>query len=190
MKYVSLDLETTGLDPKTASILEFGAVIDDTEKPFHERRTMQTLVMPDPDAFGCQIAGDLVALIMNAELLRELQDAKKRQTGYCKVDELVRQFKSFLAENGLADSRITFAGKNFAGFDLQFLKRLPNWRDIKHLLRYLDPGSMYATSRDDSPPDTAECLRRAGLEPSVKHRALNDAEDICRLIRAKWGIPL
>ena len=31
MKYVSIDLETTGLDPETCDIIEIGAVIDDLE---------------------------------------------------------------------------------------------------------------------------------------------------------------
>ena len=32
MKYCSIDLETTGLNPKTSDIIEFGAVLDDLEK--------------------------------------------------------------------------------------------------------------------------------------------------------------
>ena len=32
-------------------------------------------------------------------------------------------------------------------------------------------------------PDTAKCLARAGIPKAVKHRALDDAQDVCRLIR-------
>ena len=31
MKYVSIDIETTGLDPETCQILQVGAVIEDTQ---------------------------------------------------------------------------------------------------------------------------------------------------------------
>jgi DNA polymerase III epsilon subunit-like protein len=32
-------------------------------------------------------------------------------------------------------------------------------------------------------PSTETCLKRAGLDPTVKHRALEDARVVCRLIR-------
>ncbi len=37
MRYVSIDIETLGLDPTCCDIVEFGAVIDDLESDSKER---------------------------------------------------------------------------------------------------------------------------------------------------------
>ena len=41
MKYISIDIETTGLDPENCQILSIGAVIEDTlnQLPFEELPT-------------------------------------------------------------------------------------------------------------------------------------------------------
>jgi hypothetical protein len=57
MKYVSIGIETTGLDPAKHSIIEFAAVIDDLSKatPIQDLASFRALVLP----------GDLDELIVS-----------------------------------------------------------------------------------------------------------------------------
>lgn len=183
MKYVSIDIETTGLDPDSCQVLEIGAVCDDTDKLLTEAPQWSTLVMPR----NMFVAGELIGIVMNAELLKELMHAQKVGLGYETTLSAIPALTTFIQQH--CTGKITIAGKNFANFDLQFLSRMPGWAGIKHSHRFLDPGSMFVNSRDNVMPDTAECLRRIGAAPLVKHRALDDAYDVCRLIRAKLGTP-
>lgn len=181
MKYVSVDIETTGLNPYDCHILEIGAIIEDTEKQ-RSRNLCPT--------FHCFVnrklyEGSLFALDMNAKVLHEILEAKTRVIPYSGLlweTQIVTQFKDFLNRNG-AEKPI-FAGKNFAGFDLQFLKMLPGWETIKYRHRTLDPTLAFIDwAIDEVPPDTTTCLQRAGLPETVNHRALDDAWDIIELIR-------
>jgi len=43
-KYVSLDIETTGLNPENCQVLEIGAVIDDGTTPIEDCPTFQCYV--------------------------------------------------------------------------------------------------------------------------------------------------
>ena len=80
---------------------------------------------------------------------------------------------------------MTVAGKNYSSFDDKFLSRLSGWEDWVRLhRRVLDPGSLYFDPTiDDQLPNLAECKRRANLSENVSHTALEDAWDVCQLIR-------
>ena len=120
MKYVSVDIETTGLDPCDCHILEIGAIIEDTKKQC-TRDTCPTFhCYVDRDRYE----GSLFALDMNAGLLHEILELKKDPPSpmLLREKEIVTEFHSFLFKYGIKTP--IFAGKNFAGFDLQFLKRL------------------------------------------------------------------
>ena len=181
MKYVSVDIETTGLNPYQNHILEIGAIIEDTEKRWER---------VDCPSFHCFIdreiyEGSLFALDMNAKILHEILELKSDPSSplLLKEDEIVVEFNGFLEQNEI--KRAIFAGKNFAGFDLRFLRMLLDWETtIKHHHRMLDPTFAFIDwATDTVPPDTAECKRRAGLPETVSHRALDDAWDIIELIR-------
>ena len=49
MKYVSIDIETTGLNPKTDNVLEVAAIIDDTERPEVPIGELPTLHLLTPE---------------------------------------------------------------------------------------------------------------------------------------------
>ena len=66
MPYVSIDIETTGLDPETCQILEIGAVWDNWTKPIDELPVYHRLV------YHKEYRGSAYALAMNANLLRHL----------------------------------------------------------------------------------------------------------------------
>jgi DNA polymerase III epsilon subunit-like protein len=73
MKYISIDLETTGLDPQNCQILQIGAVIEDTNevKPISE--------LPK---FNCVIehphySGSAFAINMNMNLIEIIAGMEK-----------------------------------------------------------------------------------------------------------------
>lgn len=181
MNYISIDIETTGLDPELDQVLSIAAVLDTTE--------LRDLTVTELPFFHRMIRhdryhGNPIALAMNAELLRKIGEAGEGHLTL-RTDEVFDTFCLFLREHEWTGMRIVAAGKNFASFDRQFLNRL-DWR-FKRLFhhRSLDPGSMFVNSGDEVPPSTEECGNRANLAKNDKpHDALEDARFVVRLVRA------
>ncbi len=183
MKYVSIDIETTGLDWETCDVIEIGAVIDDFETPIEKLATFRCYI--DHGIFR----GQPYALSMHAEIFRAIATG---DTNVDIIDQLhvADHFAIWLSKNGIIPcSKFVVAGKNFAAFDKNFLDCLPNWEleiCMKH--RFIDPGNMYyVPGVDDEPPNMEECLRCAGLPTDVSHKALDDAFDVVKLIRWKMN---
>lgn len=196
MRYVSIDLETTGLDPDKDDIVEFGAVIDDLEhpKPVEQLPRFHAYVLPhrvDPQykhlAPAAQVKharyhGDPYALSMHPTIFRRIA---KREAGYnyYEPDVLLNFFNAWLSNHGLTE-KIVFAGKNFASFDLQFLKKIPNWYIFDRNHRTFDPTPLFFKLGEDKvPPSMGVCLKRAGFPHDVVHTAVEDAISVIRLIR-------
>ena len=107
--------------------------------------------------------------------------------------KLGNSFKKFLVKNDYVEEHdmvtINAAGKNFAKFDLQFLKRKTDF--LKHInvrSRILDPGILYLQKTDESIPGMEECKKRSGLiNTRVCHDARSDAIDVINLLRHKLG---
>jgi DNA polymerase III epsilon subunit-like protein len=187
MRYVSIDIETTGLDPERCQILEIGAVIDDLADP----KPLEELPRWVCTIGHQEIQGEPYALAMNAAILTRIFLMESPGV-FLHPNSVAKEFRAWLREHGyiLHDTTgqvsIVAAGKNFAAFDRRFLNRLPNWRQkIRVHHRCLDPVTLYTRPNDDVPPDTAECLRRAGIDAPVTHNALDDALLVVRLLRAK-----
>lgn len=182
--YVSIDLETTGLNPETCQILEIGAIIDDWVSPIEKLPRFHCYVIHK------QIKGEPFALAMNAEILRLIANHEVHgHLQFLKPDQVGRQFAFWLAGNGIK-GKVLAAGKNFAGFDLPFLLKLSDYdcpfRDsVKFHHRCFDPGSMLFNPKLDldGPPDTKTCMERCGIPGDVKHTALEDAEAVIKMIR-------
>lgn len=184
MKYVSIDIETTGLIPEECDIVEFGAVLDDlsTTEPLDKLPIFHCYFVKD------YYHGSPYALSMHPKIFRRIAEKEAGYT-YYNAEKFGYQFKKFLVQHGYKeeDGRvyINAAGKNFAAFDLQFLnKKTDLSKHVKIRHRILDPGSMYLRGDDESIPGTEECLRRAGFEPNVEHVAVADAIDVVKLIRS------
>jgi hypothetical protein len=199
MIYLSLDIETTGLDPATCDVLEVGAFLEDTEKllPRNQLPTFHRYVWKD------NYRGEPYALAMNAHIFQKILELKKAEgvAGMYDYDRTLTapnylwpHFKqwlfkyqhmwpsgSFLNQQPV----LVVAGKNAAGFDLPFLKQFPFMPKFHH--RVVDPGMMYFDPRNDRvPPDLKECKRRAKLPEVVTHEALDDAWDVIQLVREKY----
>ncbi len=178
MKYVSIDLETTGLDPENCQIIEFSAIIDDGESALANLPKFHCYVVAN------EYRGDPYALSMHSTIFRRISDRPIEFRFICQTD-LAVCFKNFLLNSGLT-SHITVAGKNFASFDWRFLRRMPAWdTTIKIRHRVIDPGNLYWNPVLDGErlPNLKTCLKRAGFEHDVAHTAFEDALDVVLLVR-------
>ena len=207
MKYISIDIETTGLDPELNDVLSIGAIIEDSANPlpYEECPKFHAAIVRH------QITGSPRAINMNADLIEaiggwlEPKDEYSRNeiettTGltFYYEENVVLAFHKFLFENGLTDSAevtskmkpvtITVAGKNFASFDKLFLERLPRWKQaIRIKQRILDPAILYVDWKTDSDvPNLDKCKERAGIQGAVTHNALEDAWDVIEVLRKKY----
>lgn len=197
MKYLSIDIETTGLDPKKCDILQFAAVIDDLKNPLplEEIPRFEALLL-QRDGYR----GDPYALSMHSNIFRQIDKALKKNLETCPEtnarcvfpEELGAAFQCFLTSNGFQQSSngniyVNVAGKNVAQFDLPFLKeKIKDWGAVKFLSRTIDPAILYYDlEKDLSLPDMKTCLERADIIQDVAHTALEDALVVVKLLRHK-----
>jgi len=191
LKYVSVDIETTGLDERDCDIIEIGAVYDDLGDPklVSQLERFHCYVLP-PN--GRTYTGEPYALSMHAEIFRRIALLEPGYS-YATPEQAVEAFARWLLtlpERARLKNKVAIAGKNYGIFDNAFLKLLPEWRERVGKLYHhnvIDPGSMYLRIDDGKPPNTATCLERAGVSTVVPHTAVEDAENVVRLIRRHFG---
>ena len=179
--YVSIDIETTGLNPENCQVLEIGAVVDDGTTPIEDCPTFHCYV-----DHGL-ILGEPFAVSMHPTILRRIATHEDGYT-YLQPWEVATRFRDFLKENSLdpENKKIVVAGKNYASFDARFLRKLTNWdKHVRVHHRILDPAVMYWQPEIDGVelPDTKTCMERAGISGEVAHTAVEDATAVARLIR-------
>lgn len=187
--YISIDIETSGRDPLRHQILEFAAVAD-TGVPLIDCPYLH-VVIP-----WKEIIGEPFALAMNASLLEKLASRKNLEASLSSIDSLALLVERFLDQFVPATDvlvkpdRPTFhpVGKNYAGFDRQFLDRVPGWKSKWFSHRSLDIGTRFATC--EKIPSTVELMQKypppADL-PGGLHNALFDARYALYLARLSWG---
>lgn len=184
MKYVSIDLETTGLDNKgPEKILQISMIVEDTNnlKPLDQ--------LPHFTAFikQSEITGEPYALAMNYWILDIISGRKENNTNYpiISLKELYAQASEFLNEHFPKGSgKIPFAGKNVAMFDYNFL---PSGLQKRVSYRIIDPTSMFIDwKKDEKPPGLGEIKKRLGLEEVVTHDAFDDALDVIKILRTQY----
>ena len=213
MKYLSIDIETSGLDPENNQILSIGAIVEDTDNKlsFDEIPKFHVCILAD------QVIGSPFALQMNKELIEAMvhyqtaedQDEKNdlvQMTGmiFLHKEDVVTLFYNFLYKNGFVKSdetdnftgltskmkpvTINVAGKNFGTFDKLFLERLPRWKQaIRIRQRIIDPSILFIDwKNDDAIPSLNTCKQRAKLDGVVTHNAIEDAWDVIQLLRTQY----
>lgn len=203
MKYVSLDLETTGLDPESNQILEFAAVFEDgaNQKPVYDLPFFHCYLL------HAKLVGHPVAISMNADIIKKLADHGMDEIWHASDIEGVnylhpvsvwKVFKPWMESNygcalnatGRGRIQATLAGKN-PSFDRSFCSKLPGWETGCFYYRTADPAMFYTDFVNDVMiPDTAACAARAGVSIGGLHNALADARRVIELIRkgAKYGL--
>lgn len=192
MKYVSIDVETTGIDPSIHQIVEIGAVIEDTTKnvPVEQLPTFHCYVTHEQYVVSEYVLG----MHSDSGIWQKL---RRRPNGYqfVQAQHVAEHFADWLFEHYFEDKdnprwplNINAAGKNFGSFDIRFLQELRQWKEsIRVRRRILDPAILYAVSDDEHLPNLDECIRRAGLdnnEIKVTHNAVDDARAVVHVIRA------
>ena len=207
MKYVSLDLETMGVNDRGPDrILMISMVAEDTEYPEIpvEQLPHFTAIIKQP-----KIIGETTACAMNAWIFVAIEFSETKMTEekfFVKFTDLgipsetvakgIQAAKSYkvltpvnaeyAAEVWLNDrfgtkDKITVAGKNVAGFDMTFLPE-----GLKSRFRHsvIDPGSVFWNpSTDRMLPHSAEVMKRAGVKYEGAHDALADARMMISALR-------
>jgi len=181
MRYVSIDIETLGLDPDYCDTIEFGAVFDDLVSPIEKLPHFHCYITRPQNKYR----GEAYAMAMHSKILFRIAN-RDHGFSYTPYDLLDEVFASWLKDQGFGeDEKIIVAGKNFASFDLNFLKKIGFGNKVNYSHRFLDPGSMFVTSYDNAPPSLKDCLMRAGINKEIDHTALADAVDVIKCIRYK-----
>ncbi len=187
MKYLSIDLETTGLEPKNCQILEIACILADTTD---SQTPVENLPMFHHRVFHKTIRGEPYALWLNAELIKQMPPEK--QGIYLFPLEIWQELANWLNKLGFSDkNKLHISGKNFGMFDSKFLDELPVWSWCWFRHRLLDPAMLYFDPlKDDKVPDTKECIKRAGLDWDEKklHTAVDDARLVIHLLRRGFNV--
>jgi len=194
-KFISLDIETTGLDPEQDQILSIGLVIEDSNniKPLDELPSLHLVIIRD------RLEGNVFALDMNRDIVKLLKDyqvtedkktlEKIHNVKFSKEEDVVNYVIYFLHTNGIDISKpLTVAGKNVAGFDVPFLKKLPKWNEtFTFHQRVIDPAILFVDwEKDELLPNLNTCMKRAGVEGEVTHDAVQDCKDVIKVLRTKY----
>jgi|MGYP000158452189 hypothetical protein len=202
MKYFSIDLEMSGLDPNTHQILEFAAIYEDTEAQlcWEEIPKFERIINYK------ELIGSPGALNLNARLLKILAgmeqvwgSSKKdymQENNIIGINQLSGDFHQFVYENLVKDPNfksnkdgsitINVAGKNFGTFDLQFINQVQGFKNkVRISQRILDPAILYFQNFDERLPNLLDCKKRAGIKGKVTHTAIEDAWDVVEVLRNK-----
>jgi len=118
MKFCSIDIETTGLDPENNQVLSIGAIIEDTTKklPFEELPKFNVAVLHH------QLTGHPRALTMNKDLIRLINifienDEKEILANYKELYQY-----TYLQPDDVAKEFFDFLWRNQIGYELDFSK--------------------------------------------------------------------
>lgn len=204
MRYVSIDIETTGLDPNENQMIEFGAIIEDSNNPksYEDSKKYRRIILAEDakylyNSYAAKINAALIELIADIEggikPIDFVNNANLTETAFYS-SILVSDFKLWLMTNGFKENskgtiQIVAAGKNFASFDNQFIKLLnPESYGLKINYKAIDPATSFIDWENDlEPPSSDECLKRAGIIAETKHEALADAWNVIQLLRTQYG---
>ncbi len=174
--YLSIDIETTGLDRQKSHVLQLAAVYDNG-KDLEELHTFNQVIKWPVISHAEEFAMNL-----NKKLLER---AFKKQ-GIVSIDQCRTEFALWL-DKVQPGGKLTAAGKNVQSFDVPILKNPVNQISMRRfLIRALDPGSMYTDEFNHIP--TLDEINRLTGRDAVSHDALDDAWDVVYAIRRKWDV--
>ena len=112
MKYVSIDIETTGIDNETTQTLSIGLVVEDTLniKPIEDLPQLEIAIVRE------RIEGEIFAINMNRQLIADILEYKMARGDeerkeiesrtcreYLQEEDVAKRIFQFLWENGALD---------------------------------------------------------------------------------------
>lgn len=194
--YVSIDIETTGVDTARAQILEIAAVIDDGRTPIEQLPRYEAIIAHKEFMYATPYAMNL----NNGLIQRILKGEGISQ------EEALKGFVMFLNEASSCanrwdedhgkkpTSRVSLAGKNAAVFDIPIIDEQTSmvsgylnemFRACKNH-RVIDAGNMFFKYFGYIP--TLEEIKKFMKDESpVTHRALDDALDVVKAVRFAYN---
>lgn len=139
MKYVSIDVETTGLDREKCQILSIGAVIEDTEniKPIKDLpRFHAAIKLKDRQGFY----GEPVAIQMNSDLIGNLVRYSQSKSHEERTELINELGMNFLDEEQIVPEFYYWLYANGAfvmpdNFDMDLITRHPDHGIVPHINR-------------------------------------------------------
>ncbi len=159
--YVCVDLETTGLNPKTDKIIEIGAVRVENGTPVE---IFETFVNP-----GCRLREQITELTgITDEVLN----------GAPEITEVLPDLLAFLREDVLLGHSVLF--------DYSFLKKAAVNNRIKFERLGIDTLKAARRFLPNLPSRSLDFLCAQYEIPHKAHRALADAKATCRLYDRLW----
>lgn len=189
LQFYSIDIETTGLDPKKHDVTEFAAVFTDVDNSFPAKTFSRWL---DPEDyiwsnFCLRLHSKWIDRV-TARVQAGAFEATDLEPKICRNSaELIHDFKTWLftecnhptpsvsmKKTAVGSSnlpipeekwdKINPAGKNFAGFDKGFLEEM-SWPPMNRH-RAFDPTALYFDKNVDLKvlPELAQCKARAIVE--------------------------
>lgn len=187
MKYVSIDIETTGLG-HGCEMIEFAAVLEDSaqaaDRPIASLPYINLFIQPQRHDNSSWWEPEAARMHAESGLTKAWADALKSGAAVTER-QLAQKLRAWLRDNGaatftvngLSESKIIVAGKNFSGFDARFLPE-----EIKQMFhhRVIDPGSACINWNADSPPSLKD------LAPLAPHEALADARAVIQALRSTY----
>lgn len=198
MKYLVIDIETTGTDSEANQILEIGIVYENTNRilPTDEIPKFKCIVKHDiycGSAYAINMNMRIFKILAEYESIRD-QDKKeefRKLHNILTVDQLRAAILQWIhkADKTLFEKTINVAGKNYAVFDKLFLDKVPGWQDIRFDRRFLDPAILFLDwFEDENLPNLQQCMNLAGIKSEVTHNALEDAIDTLLCFRANYHV--
>lgn len=180
MKYISLDLETTGLKVKEFSrIIGLSMVIEDTEniQDVYELPHLTFLVNQG------EFVGEPYALSMseNSKFLRMIATNDRSLCDILSPDEAKARIKHFVKFH-FPDRKPIVAGQNVGTFDLRFLSEL---EDL-FCFRTIECGSVFIDWKRGGPQSLLNVKKKLGVEGEVTHNMYDDALDVIRCLRKNY----
>lgn len=204
MKYLSIDIETGGLDPKKHDLLELGIVAEtgDPDTAVEDLPSLRLLFPKYTEPYRLSIwavehHGSLLAEMSQMRLSEGSRFPNTRLIPEDSRTERVIGEVSYWQSDHSLGRLSNLAGKNLGSFDIPFIQEAldcPMEAVIPHHRRILDPAILYSRPEDDALPTLAECRRRgeeSGLlvpltqEQKAAHTSLGDCREVIRLLRAK-----
>lgn len=187
MKYVAVDFETTGLDPKKDQVLMGSFVVEDSSNPLPLDQLPHLTFFVKHDRYE----GSAFALEMNAwilyELSRELKDRKYPSIPIFNHNGWAYEAAMFLSNqlpNQYKEGKIVAAGAQVGSFDMQFMPEA--LRAVFHY-RKISPSSMYLDWEKEAPESTGKLLQGFGItEQPRQHSAYACSLSTIELLRQSY----
>jgi oligoribonuclease len=194
MKYISIDIETTGLDSELNDILSIGAIIEDSSNPlpYKDCPKFHAAIVRE------QITGSPFAINMNKSLIEsialwkaypEQRETIEKETGmqFLRSDDVVEAFYDFLYENGLVE---------FDPMDLNKRVKIKDGKTYPMLTSNMKTASITAAGKNfatfdklflEKLPRWKQCIRlkQRVLDPAILYVDWKTDNDVPNLDKCK-----